>query len=717
MKRVDLSVAVTAHNEGIIAHKTILSLFAAVEKLEEKNISYEFLVHIDNGDKETIEYFKQYEKNKKFRIFQNHFGDLGSSRNFLSQNADGECIAFLDADDLVSANWLITAYETLKNSKQEAVIHPEAVLTFGLDIKNVLMIQKDSLKLTEQIPIMVGENCWCSVVMAKTETLLKIPYHKLGNGYGYEDYIFNLETMYANIDHLVAKETVLFYRRSNTSMLSTNNSNSFVIPYVDIFDVKNIQKLYENYDISKIGVPVRTKGYALYKKIRNNKFLNFFITPVAKLTLKIMDKHEIKLNHKRTPDFLIREWTEINRIETQLYPHWYLLEKLTHYNPAGHVIVGKTFIQIVQKLKFSKPDFIFVVPWVIRGGADKVLFNMIRALKDIHPDWNFTVISTLSADNIWAKRLPEYVDFIDFNNETIGLSKYQQDNLFSRLITQLSCKNIHIINSELAYDWAIKHTLLLKKNFNLTASVFNTVYIEGSNNKGRMSYANPYILLLRDTLKKVYTDNQTVIDEYKKEHYLDQELFKVHYQPITDECQTPIVHAKGKLKILWAGRITYVKLPNIVKAIGEKLPSTKFEIDVYGNFSEEINPNYFDDIETINYRGHFDGFSSIPTNDYDLLLYTSEADGIPNIILEATAAGLPIIASNDGGVKEFIQDKKTGILIENPTNVDDYIKELKNIQKDKSDLETYVKNAQKLLKKNHSYEVFVKTIAEDFKDK
>jgi len=49
--------------------------------------------------------------------------------------------------------------------------------------------------------------------------------------------------------------------------------------------------------------------------------------------------------------------------------------------------------------------------------------------------------------------------------------------------------------------------------------------------------------------------------------------------------------------------------------------------------------------------------------------------------------------------------------------VDDYIKELKNIQKDKSDLETYVKNAQKLLKKNHSYEVFVKTIAEDFKDK
>ena len=155
MKRVDLSVAVTAHNEGIIAHKTILSLFAAAKKLEEKNISYEFLVHIDNGDEETINYFKQYEKNKKFRIFQNHFGDLGSSRNFLSQNADGEYIAFLDADDLVSDNWLITAYETLKNSKQEAVVHPEAVLNFGLDVPSVLTIQKESRDKKDDIAVLI----------------------------------------------------------------------------------------------------------------------------------------------------------------------------------------------------------------------------------------------------------------------------------------------------------------------------------------------------------------------------------------------------------------------------------------------------------------------------------------------------------------------------------------------------------------------------------
>ena len=42
MKRVDLSVAVTAHNEGIIAHKTILSLFAAVKNLKRKILVMNF---------------------------------------------------------------------------------------------------------------------------------------------------------------------------------------------------------------------------------------------------------------------------------------------------------------------------------------------------------------------------------------------------------------------------------------------------------------------------------------------------------------------------------------------------------------------------------------------------------------------------------------------------------------------------------------------------
>lgn len=38
MKRYDLTVAVTAHNEGLVAHKTMRSILEATKKLEEKRL-------------------------------------------------------------------------------------------------------------------------------------------------------------------------------------------------------------------------------------------------------------------------------------------------------------------------------------------------------------------------------------------------------------------------------------------------------------------------------------------------------------------------------------------------------------------------------------------------------------------------------------------------------------------------------------------------------
>ena len=715
MKRYDLTVAITAHNEGLVAHKTMRSILEATKRLEEKNISFEILVHIDNGNQETLDYFDAYKNNSNILIFKNKFGDLGSSRNFLVQKASGEYISFLDADDLVSDNWLLLAYQTIKESPFEIVVHPEAVLNFGLNVPSVLTIQKDSRDKNNDTVIMIGENRWCSVVMGKKETFLRVPYHKLGDGYGYEDYIFNAETLKLKISHKIAKETVLFYRRSGSSMLSTNNLNSFIIPHVGLFDIESLQAAFPKNTKSDIKTPLKTRGYALYKKIRNNNFLNFFITPPAKLTLKLLGKYE-KLNTINSlPDFLYEHWIKINQIDTQLYPYKDLIKNTSIYKPEMHIAIGKTFIDITSRIKNYNPNYIFIVPWIVRGGGDKVLLNTIKALKEIHPTWTFSVISTLPSDNIWAKRLPEYVDFIDFGNSKDSLTDYESDILFSRLVTQLNCKNLHIINSEFAYLWAIRHKILLQKKYNLTASVFNTVFIEGSKNRGRFTYVNPYIFMLRDTLKKVYTDNQTVVDECIDEHALNPVLFKVHYQPIEEQIIQPKINNEDKLRILWAGRITSVKLPNILKSIGENLSKKDFSIDIYGEFSRDIKHDYFDNVETITYRGTFDGFNNIPTNKYDILLYTSEADGVPNIILEATAAGLPVIASNDGGVHEFIKDQKTGILIDDPCDVKKYVESLNKIQKDKTVLIDYVRNAQELLKKRHSFNSFVKEIKNDFK--
>ncbi len=49
----------------------------------------------------------------------------------------------------------------------------------------------------------------------------------------------------------------------------------------------------------------------------------------------------------------------------------------------------------------------------------------------------------------------------------------------------------------------------------------------------------------------------------------------------------------------------------------------------------------------------------------DVFLYLSESEGLGSAILLAMAAGVPVIASNVGGVPELVQHERTGLLVEN----------------------------------------------------
>ena len=715
MKRYDLTVAVTAHNEGLVSHKTMRSILEATKRLEEKKISYEILIHIDNGDQITKDYFKRYAKMPNVVIYENNFGDPGPSRNFLAQKASGEYLTFLDGDDLISDNWLVVAYGALIGATEEVIVHPEGILTFGTEVNNVLTIQTETLPREKDTIILLGENRWCAILMAKTSTLLKFPYQHLTGGYSHEDYVFNVETTNAGIKHIIAKETILFYRRSNNSRLSSSNNMNQIIPYMEFFDFAKVREFRaDSHADVPVEVSLKRKGYKLYKKIRDNNFLNYFITPPAKLTLKVLNKFNQEKKLGKIPEFVVREWAKINPLETQLYPYPFILNRTQIYDPSDLSMIGETYLKIAQSVTHT-PDYVFIVPWVVRGGADKVMLNMMKAIEEIHPGSKFTVITTLPNKNVWAKMLPKNTDLIEFGKLADGLPPYEKDELLSRVITQLKCKKLHIINSEYAYAWAYKHQELIKNHYELTVSVFASCFIPESNFTCRFSFDDPFIFDIYPVVKKIFTDNQTFVEESVEKNALDEKLFKVQYQPIMDEVK-PVHHAEAnkKVKVLWASRVTREKMPDMIKLIADKLDPKEFQIDVFGAFSDDVDKNFFAGVPVINYRGAFDGFSSLPTEDYDILLYTSVGDGVPNILLEATAAGLPILASNDGGVHEFIQDGKTGSLVKEIRDVDGYVKKLKDFRKNPKKYEEYVEAAQKLLEERHSWKAFIKKMKEDF---
>ena len=720
-KQLDLSIIITTHDEGIIAHKTMLCVFDAAEQLKKNHYSYEIIIHIDKGTDATKQYFARYQNASHITILENNFGDPGLSRNFAVKRSIGTNICVLDADDLFSSNVFVESLHAIEQYGN-VVVHPEACLTFAEPkYRHVLWLQHDSEGALNDTALLVGVNRWISMCTAPRAAFEKCHYPKSGCGYGNEDWWFNTETEALGYIHKIAPRTIHFYRKKTTSVLSKNNDSGSIQWYSKCFDIQKCRGEYQK-SLSAVQptdkkLDLKRKLYTTYKKIRSTK-LNAVITPIARPVRYAVNKIEDlarpraeQAGIKNAPKFILEEWRKISQIEPQLYPTKLDQKRTKQYHSDENPSVGQAYFRAIQNVAAS-PDYIFIVPWLVAGGADKVLLNYIRALNEIHPEWKIAVISTTeSVQNIWKSKLPENAYFIDFGNVSAGLSDYEKDLLFGRILTQLQCKKLHIINSEYGYRWLSSHKQLIKNSYHLDASLFCHDYIPNTNNQAIFDYADPYLSEIDDLVEYIYTDNKKVIERVVEKYGFDKKKFIVHYQPVDGEFAQPKNTIHRPLKILWASRITYQKCPELLCEIAKNLNPATYQLDVYGRldgYSEEI----FNNIPSLTYRGSYNGFNSIDTSQYDLYLYTSNIDGLPNCLLEATVAGLPIIASDVGGISEFI-NKETGFLVQNAGTPDAYISAIKEAIKNPSALPTYVASAQKLLQTRHSWSKFVKNVEKD----
>ncbi|MBP5512987.1 glycosyltransferase [Candidatus Saccharibacteria bacterium] len=711
---VFLTVGITAHAEGVLAHKTIMSVFAALEELDTKKYPYEIIVHIDNGDFETEKYFAQYEDDKRFRIIRSHFKDLGMSRNCIARNARGKYVSFLDADDMLSSNWYINAIKRMEESESTIMVHPNVQFNFGAGTRLEFTMRSDSFNKFEDAIISAGVNRWCSAIMGKRETFLEYPYMETRNGYGYEDYNLNTNTVGHGIKHMVAPDTVMFYRqKAEGSLLASSNTEHVIQPYVSLLDIDFMKSVPES-EVEKVKAKTvlaqrRSKIVKIYYKIRGNEKINYFIIPVAKLTKKILRIGVSKQPKAKVPKFMLEEWKKINKIEASLYPTKSALDEIFQAKSDDYD-VGMAYYELVKNIP-KMPDFVFVVPWVRVGGADKVLENYLRSIERHHPNSAVAVITTMPGKNSQKSKLPDNAYLVDFGNVAYPLWPQIREMLFSRLITQLKCKRVHIINSEFGYSWVATHKKFAENECKFDVSIFSTT---NKYTPGMGTYANPFLVDIYNVVNKIYTDNENLIEELKAKEGFSEDKMKVVYQPTNGEVRQFVARNRDcKFRILWASRIDHEKNPELLLEIAKKLNPDDYMIDVYGEFGEDYNKMFFSGIKNLSYKGKFTDFGKI-SDGYDAFLYTSTRDGLPNVILEATMAGLPIVASRIGGVGDFIIDGETGVGVKDILDVDRYVSGIEQIAKHPKVTKKYVEKAQQLLGKRHSWKKFYTDTKEMF---
>ncbi len=713
-KFTKLSIILTTHNEGLMTHHTMLSVFRSLENFTD---TYEIIIAIDDGDEATQNYFARYKDRADIKILTCNFNDAGLSRNFAIQESSGRFVVILDGDDLISGNYFTNTVETLEQAKCEIVVHPNYCLSFkDVDNEYVLQVLGESVEPETDAIMQFSRHRWISAIAATRETLVKFPYIATKDGFGHEDYALNTTLTNAGILHKIAKDTIYFYRKKPTSRLQQNNNDRVAQPYSALYDYKKWQKFRLIEPRKTVPKGRKQKLQEQYIRIRNNKFLNFFITPLAELAKKLTHKKLIDDPKEfQVPAVVLEEWKKIAKIENLIFPTQDTLAHTTEYCADLVGDLGKAYHKLCLQIK-SRPDYIFIVPWIVPGGAEKVLLNYLKALQELHPNWRIAVITTLSATNTWKDRLPSNTFLVEFGQIAHNLSIDDRDILLTQTLIQLQCSKIHIINSTDALLWMARHRALVENNFHITASLFCYGLVTDTNGEGIWDIADPFITRVYPLIDKFYTDNTAVIDYLVHKEGYDREKFVVHYQP-TPINESVKHHKKNSiLRILWAGRISLQKNPKLLVRIANKLDPEKVQIDAYGRMDEQERDGFEfpEDSAVLHYRGPFQNFQDLQPDKYDLFLHTSIIDGMPNVVLEAASFGLITLAGNTGGVSDFVKDNRTGFLVDDAKNEDEYIVIINHLQQNPEAIYPMAQSAQTHLKNQYAWKPFLKSVQEAF---
>ncbi len=107
----------------------------------------------------------------------------------------------------------------------------------------------------------------------------------------------------------------------------------------------------------------------------------------------------------------------------------------------------------------------------------------------------------------------------------------------------------------------------------------------------------------------------------------------------------------------WIARVTGVKNPMRALEVADSLPDTHFVLAGGGDLLEQVKASAPSNVSVIGWADAADLFGAS-----DIILSSSENEGMPVALIEAQLAGKPVVATDVGSVSEVILNHETGIV-------------------------------------------------------
>ena len=195
-------------------------------------------------------------------------------------------------------------------------------------------------------------------------------------------------------------------------------------------------------------------------------------------------------------------------------------------------------------------------------------------------------------------------------------------------------------------------------------------FSDGRNTYGDLTLVEPsgfhFVAEHVNTIDKIVCDNAGIIAADQRRLCFMPDKWHLLYAKM--HMPNPLTKSPlpGAGSILWVSRLNSEKRPEllveIARLLGPRMP--RVTIEVFGRPTlGEFDVARFSALPNVRYRGYFKQLEDVGLSDHYCFLYTSRFDGMPSVLLEMIAAGLPVIAPDVGGIGEVIRDGETGLLL------------------------------------------------------
>jgi glycosyltransferase involved in cell wall biosynthesis len=734
----DLTVLVNCHSEGYLLFRTLKALQRSIDFAHKDGLEIDVLAVLDRPSAETEAVLR--DSFPHIQTLAVDFGDLGVSRNAGVRAVKSKYVAFLDGDDIFAENWLLSAYSMAEAGDPGCVYHPEYSLTFEKEW--VLWRRYSSDDARFPYLALIQYNPYDALAFGPRQVFEAWPYRPASGsrGFGFEDWLWDCDTIGGGVVHKVVPETVLFIRRKNGgSMVQTYAAESrFILPSV-LFEPKVYMQFTLNHpgfqaqNINEVTADARVKqrrriaravavassdvvrfGYDLAKPMLKQG-VNRMPLPIQAQLRTIRQSIKLPRGEQliEIPAWLEREWAALNSVEPALLPIGAIKEKVVEYRIPSLTTVDVHYLELCKTIATGHIDDLFVVPWLKTGGADKVVLNYIQAMHKLWPARRILVLATETIRSEWQSRLPKNVEFMSLLERPFAdLSPTELDQLLIKFLQGTKVKRIHLINSPFFFAFLSRHA----RTVTYTAQIYVHAYCPEYTEEGFI-FGWPFepLNLIFDWIEGVISENKSILGSLR--HFYGYRPEKLHcvYQPVQTSKRE--VQGGSELRVLWAGRLDRQKRPDLLLNIAKRLEKVEgVHLDIYGKpmLEQSVDVANFAPLANTTYHGPYDGFESIPLDGVSVLLYTSDYDGMPNVVLEGLGANLAVVASNVGGIHEVIQDGKNGVLVSSNNDVDGFVEALTRLRDNPELIELYTRSTQGVLATQHGSGRFEKAVQDLF---